>query len=68
MRTSQLIKAVDRYLKLITSNYPYPPVNVRSAIVQSCNFSQPFYDSVHFVLGSVVVASTFCNVWRTTVI
>jgi len=41
IRTSQLIKALDSYLKLITSNCPYPSVNVRSVNVQSCNFSQP---------------------------
>ena len=38
MRTGQLIKALDSYLKLITINRPYP-----SVIVQSCNFSQPVY-------------------------
>ena len=38
MRTSELIKALDIYLKQITINCPYP-----SVIVQSCNFSQPLF-------------------------
>jgi len=58
IRTSQLITAVDSYLKLITSNCPYPSVNVRSAIVQSCNFSQPLYVTVRQTLLAAAAAAT----------
>jgi len=43
MRTSELIKALDSYLKQITINCPYP-----SVIVQSCNFSQPLFGEMMF--------------------
>ena len=41
MHTSQLIQALDSYLKQITINCLYPSVIVQSVNVQSCNFSQP---------------------------